>query len=92
MRSGPRGCGKGVAGSGSASENPDPARATWELLAAEEAVLDLRKEGGARDDEDENREGCDLSQGGTSFLEVEVLEGFGRLAIERSSTDRVFAG
>lgn len=64
----------------------------WQLVAAEEAVLDLRKEGSARDEEDENREGCDLSQVGTSFLEVEVLEGFGRLAIERSSTDRVFAG
>jgi hypothetical protein len=57
------------------------------LLAAEEAVLDLRKEDGARDEEDEHGLRGDLPQVVTSFLEVEVLEGFSGLAIERGRTD-----
>jgi hypothetical protein len=66
---------------------PTPRGANVELLAAEEAVLDLRKEGGARDEEDEHGQRGDLSQVGTSFLEVEVLEGFSGLAIERGCAD-----
>jgi hypothetical protein len=36
--------------------------------------------------------GVILRKGDTSFLEVEVLQGFGRFAVERCSTDGVVAG